>query len=92
MCCSSSFWGLTSLRCPAGGRWNVTNSNEDGLLGVAVDPNFTKNGYLYVYYSPIALVNPTQNVLSRYTMRGDEVDLTTELRMISIRTQVRTPN
>lgn len=67
----------------------MTNSNEDGLLGVAVDPKFATNGWIYVYYSPIAAVNPTQNVLSRYTMKGDSVDLTTEVRMISINTQVR---
>eukprot|EP00243_Klebsormidium_subtile_P000771 TRINITY_DN11285_c0_g1_i5.p1 TRINITY_DN11285_c0_g1~~TRINITY_DN11285_c0_g1_i5.p1 ORF type:complete len:1063 (+),score=165.00 TRINITY_DN11285_c0_g1_i5:961-4149(+) len=69
------------------GRWNVTNSNEDGLLGIAVDPSFPTTGWIYVYYSPIAQTNPTQNRLSRYTMRGDAVDLTTEVKMISITTQ-----
>jgi glucose/arabinose dehydrogenase len=30
----------------------VTGEIEKGLLGIAVDPNFNMNNYVYVYYSP----------------------------------------
>src|SRR5436190_16678837 len=32
----------------------VCNSEEDGLLGVAVDPSFTANGSIYLYYTRAA--------------------------------------
>jgi hypothetical protein len=79
------------LKCLLGlsaARWNVTNSNEDGLLGLGLDPDFAKNGYIYVYWSPVHETNPTQNILSRYKMTGDHVDVSSELRLLSINTQV----
>src|SRR5688572_16797908 len=30
---------------------SVNTSGERGLIGVAVDPNFTSNGFIYLYYS-----------------------------------------
>ena len=30
---------------------NVDSTNERGLLGVALDPNFATNPYVYVYYT-----------------------------------------
>jgi len=30
---------------------NVTDSGEDGLLGIATHPNFTENRFFYVYYT-----------------------------------------
>jgi cytochrome c len=30
----------------------VYSGGEDGLLGIALDPNFAQNGYLYIYYAP----------------------------------------
>ncbi|MDE2685877.1 MAG: PQQ-dependent sugar dehydrogenase [Chloroflexota bacterium] len=38
--------------------------NEEGLLGLAFDPDFHANGYFYVYYSA---TNPRRSVLSRFT-------------------------
>ena len=31
---------------------DICTTSERGLLGVAVDPNFAANGYIYLYYSP----------------------------------------
>ncbi len=44
--------------------------NEEGLLGLAFDPDFRENGYFYVYYSA---ANPRRSVLSRFSVRPDGV-------------------
>lgn len=58
------------------------------MLGLGLDPDFATNGYIYVYWSPVHETNPTQNILSRYKMTGDHVDVASELRLLSINTQV----
>jgi glucose/arabinose dehydrogenase len=40
--------------------------HTSGLLGIALDPDFTENGWVYFYYSPY---NDTENLLARYTIR-----------------------
>src|SRR5881398_3001641 len=47
----------------------VDSSGERGLLGIAFDPNFTTNHYLYVYYT--VATSPIHNRLSRFTAAGD---------------------
>src|SRR5918998_4767892 len=58
---------------PVSTKYNNGKDAEDGLLGLAADPNFATNGWIYMYYSP-AGPDP-KNVLARYTMRGDSLDL-----------------
>jgi len=49
----------------------VSTAGEQGLLGIAFDPQFATNGYLYCYYSvPGASVH---NRVSRFTANGDVV-------------------
>lgn len=48
---------------------NVDSSNERGLLGVALDPNFAANPYVYVYYTVPG--SPAHNRLSRFTANGN---------------------
>jgi glucose/arabinose dehydrogenase len=47
----------------------VDSSGERGLLGVAFDPNFTSNHFVYVYYTTPAV--PIHNRISRFTANGD---------------------
>ena len=35
----------------------VVTGNEKGLLGIAVDPNFSQNGFVYVFYTAAGPVN-----------------------------------
>jgi glucose/arabinose dehydrogenase len=42
--------------------------SEEGLLGLAFDPNYQENGYFYVYYSA---TNPRRSVLSRFSSNRD---------------------
>jgi cytochrome c len=58
---------------PVSLKYGNGNDAEDGLLGLAADPSFASNGSIYLYYSP-AGPDP-KNVLARYTMRGDSLDL-----------------
>ncbi|CAN5652318.1 hypothetical protein BH20ACI3_BH20ACI3_14440 [soil metagenome] len=48
---------------------NVDASNERGLLGVAFDPGFSTNNYVYVSYTVAA--TPAHNRISRFTADGD---------------------
>lgn len=48
---------------------SVNPSGERGLIGIAVDPNFSTNSYIYLYYTTSAA--PIHNRISRFTMTGD---------------------
>ena len=47
------------------GHINVTANGESGLLGVAVDPQFSQNKYIYLYYTSNA-----GNRVSRFVLNG----------------------
>lgn len=47
---------------------SVNSSGERGLIGVAVDPNFATNHYIYLYYTH---TSGPHNRVSRFTMTGD---------------------
>ncbi len=57
---------------------------EAGLLGVALDPGFANNQWVWLYYSPKV---GTGNQVSRFTLRGDALDLTSEKVVLSVATQ-----
>ena len=50
---------------------NVDPNGERGLLGIAFDPNFASNGFLYLYYT--VATTPRHNRVSRFTANGDVV-------------------
>ncbi len=62
----------------------VVNKMEDGLLGLVLDPNFEKNNWIYLYYSPPQSTNDNlgrtvgENLLSRFTLKGNQLDLESE--------------
>ena len=49
----------------------VNSSGERGLIGIALDPDFTTNNYIYLYYT--VSVAPIHNRVSRFTANGDVV-------------------
>ena len=57
------------------GQIEVFTGQENGFLGFALDPKFAENGWIYCLHSPKDF--PGQH-LSRYTMRGDTLDLASE--------------
>ena len=50
---------------------SVDANGERGLLGIAFDPNFASNNFLYVYYTVSG--TPRHNRVSRFTANGDVV-------------------
>ena len=58
----------------------VHYADEDGLLGLAVDPNYDQNHWIYLFYSP-AIEKPIQYV-SRFTL--DKKILTEEKILLEI--------
>src|ERR1700730_3898416 len=48
---------------------SVNSSGERGLLGIAFDPNFSSNKFVYVYYTVSSA--PIHNRVSRFTANGD---------------------
>jgi glucose/arabinose dehydrogenase len=52
---------------------SVNSSGERGLLGVAFDPNFASNNFVYVYYT--TSTSPIHNRLSRFTASAANPDV-----------------
>ena len=50
---------------------SVDPNGERGLLGIAFDPNFAANNFLYAYYTVSS--TPRHNRVSRFTANGDVV-------------------
>ena len=50
---------------------SVDSVGERGLLGVALDPHFTLNHYVYLYYTVRGI--PSHNRVARFTANGDGV-------------------
>ncbi|CAG5069042.1 hypothetical protein DYBT9623_01776 [Dyadobacter sp. CECT 9623] len=57
---------------------------EDGLLGLNKDPDFAKNHWIYLYYS---VPEAPKNVLARFELKGDELDLNSKKVLLEVPTQ-----
>lgn len=57
---------------------------EEGVLGLAKDPDFATNHFVYIYYSPI---DTAVNRLSRFTFINDTLDVATEKVVLEVRSQ-----
>jgi len=67
---------------------SITGNYEDGILGVTLDPDFEKNNWIYINYSPAGNI-AKQNV-SRFVMKGDSILRETEKIVLEIPTQRET--
>ncbi len=57
---------------------------EEGLLGLQKDPDFGKNNWVYVYYSP---ADSSVNRLSRFTFKNDIFDNASEKVILEVKSQ-----
>ncbi|SFB26345.1 ThuA domain-containing protein [Algoriphagus aquimarinus] len=55
---------------------------EEGLMGIQKDPNFAKNGYVFVYYAPTG--DEEINRLSRFTFKNDTWDMASEVVILDV--------
>lgn len=72
--------GLISIAA----QFQVDSGREDGLLGIVLDPNFSTNNYVYVFYSPLSV---SEQRVSRFTFDGATFDMNSEIIMLRIPTQ-----
>src|SRR6478736_7568018 len=63
----------------------VYTGQEFGLLGIALDPDFATNNWVYLYYSPTG--SESIDRISRYTMSGDTLQLSTATTILDVPTQ-----
>lgn len=59
-------------------------AREDGLLGIALDPDFAKNQRIFLYYSAPDVI---ANRLSRFTLRDGKIDPASELKLLEVPTE-----
>ncbi|MGH2948247.1 MAG: PKD domain-containing protein, partial [Solirubrobacteraceae bacterium] len=59
----------------------VHRGNENGLLGIALDPAFASNGWVYLFYSA---PEPEVQHVSRFTVEGDTLDMDSEEVLLEI--------
>ena len=54
---------------------SVSTDNERGLLGITLDPSFSANGYVYLFYTHGSL----RNRVSRFTASGNSAAVSSEV-------------
>lgn len=63
----------------------VDSTQERGLIGLAFDPNFASNNYIYLHYTvPGDSENAPRNRVSRFTMNGNVIDENSEDPLINM--------
>lgn len=67
------------------GNINVNTTNEDGLMGVALDPDFESNNWIYLYYSPAG--SKPINLLSRFVLKDEVLEISSEVPMLEVDVQ-----
>jgi len=72
------------------GHLDVFLENEEGLLGLAIDPQWEQNKWIYLYYAP--LKGSSSIRLSRFEFAGDELKNDTEKVLLEVKTDRTTHN
>ncbi len=73
-----------SQKITEAGTLEVTTQQENGLIGIALDPDFAENQQLFLQYSPPHF---SGQQVSRFTMNGDMLDLESEKRLLKFEEQ-----
>jgi len=69
-------------------QFNVATTGGTGLIGVALDPDFGTNRFIYLYYSPPTDEEPILFNLSRFTIGdGNTLDLSSEKVLLQVPVQ-----
>lgn len=66
-------------------QFDVAIKGGTGLIGVTLDPEFSKNNWIYLYYAPATEEEPIIFNLSRFTLKRDNsLDLTSEKILLKV--------
>jgi cytochrome c len=82
--------GNVKLYDPADGKVKVINTMnvgtkfEDGVIGLTIDPKFSENHWVYIFYSH---PERSANIVSRFVFADNKLDLTSEKQVIEVATQ-----
>jgi cytochrome c len=86
-------WSPATRQTTLVGTIKVFTGLEDGLLGLTLDPKFTENNWVYLYYSiPETSTDSNgkkagENRLARFTLKNGKLDLNSEKVLIKVATQ-----
>lgn len=61
---------------------SLCTNSEQGLLGIAIDPAFASNGFVYLYRTFKKSSGTCVNRVARFTMSGNTVNAATELVLV----------
>ncbi|MCS6928567.1 MAG: ThuA domain-containing protein [Saprospiraceae bacterium] len=64
----------------------VFQKNEEGLLGVAIDPKWSENSWIYLYYAPAKKPHNSSLRLSRFVFKDDVLYLDSEKVILEVPT------
>ena len=67
------------------GALEVSTRQEDGLIGIALDPGFAQNNWVYLFYSPAG--SAQKQHVSRFVLQDNRLDLLSERVILEIPTQ-----
>ena len=79
-------WKPDSQQTVQAGKVPVTTSQENGLLGLQLAPDFAFSKWVYLFYSQLPDNTFTQ-VISRFKMVGDTLDLSSEQKVLTFQHQ-----
>ncbi|MBE2320930.1 ThuA domain-containing protein [Solirubrobacter sp. CPCC 204708] len=75
-------WKPNTRQTVTAGTVPVTTSQENGLLGLQLAPDFATSNWVYLFYSQLPDSSNTQ-VVSRLKVNGDSLDLGSEQRILT---------
>src|SRR3954452_940511 len=75
-------WKPDTRQTVTAGTVPVTLSQENGLLGIALAPDFAFSKWVYLFYSQLPDNTLTQ-VISRFKVNGDTLDLASEQKILT---------
>src|SRR4051794_747093 len=79
-------WKPNTQQTVTAGTIPVTQSQENGLLGLQLAPDFAFSQWVYLFYSLLPDSTGTQ-VIARFKMNGDTLDLSSEQRILTFQHQ-----
>ncbi|MSU35297.1 MAG: glycosyl hydrolase [Pedosphaera sp.] len=82
-------WNPVSEATVTVGQLDVSSGSEDGLLGLALDPDFLTNHWIYIFHSKPGVL---ENRVSRFTVENEALNLRSQKIMLRIPTLPKKPN